>query len=37
VSLGPWIIAMGADAYKWIEEEDKVHYGDQRGQVQLNR
>lgn len=31
VSLGPWIIARGADAYKWIDEEGKVHYGDQRG------
>lgn len=31
VSLGPWMIAMGADAYKWVDEESKVHYGDQRG------
>ena len=31
LSSGPWIIAMAADAYKWVDEEGKVHYGDQRG------
>lgn len=31
LSLGPWVIALAADAYRWVDEEGKVHYGDQRG------